>query len=199
MFIVISKGLLTMSNEIFGSPLRVVGRYLKLAKTQLEMGEKVEKEHTDVYKMFETYLKKHDLKMPLSRKEFFRTIAKAHIKELKDYYDRLEKIEGGAHKEAMDFTSISTMIRPDKKLDDRELVSVLRLSQAAELDAVHLYELIADATDNTTVKKVAQSVADEEKVHAGEFGALIDKLDKTNKKLLEEGAKEVEDMKSEST
>jgi len=180
--------------DIKTSALRVVGSFLKSAESQLEMGKKVEKEHQDVYDYFEKFLKKHDLEMPLSRDELYKMISEAHLKEDSAYYTKLEKIDPH-HKEAMDFTSISYMITPNKKLNDRELTRVLRLSQAAELDAVHLYELIADATGNATVKKVTQDIANEEKVHVSEFGSLINDLDKENEGFIEEGKKEVEDLK----
>jgi len=76
------------------SAFRVVCAFLKLSESQLEMGKKVEKEHDDVYEYFSSFLKKHDIKMPLSRSDFFEMIAKAHLKELRDYYDRLKKMEG---------------------------------------------------------------------------------------------------------
>lgn len=69
---------------------RVIASF-KMAGDQLEKGRKVEQEHTDVYVLLETFLEKNGLKMPLSRKEFFEMIAKSHIKEVRDYYDKLEK------------------------------------------------------------------------------------------------------------
>lgn len=69
---------------------RVVASFRK-SEDQLDKGRKIEREHTDVYVLLETYLEKNGLEMPLSRKEFFEMIAKSHIKEVKDYYDKLEK------------------------------------------------------------------------------------------------------------
>ena len=173
------------------SALRVVCSFLKKAESQLEMGKKVEEEHDDVYEYFSKFLKKHDIKMPLSRGDFFEMIAKSHIKELRDYYDRLKKMEGEHHKEAMDFTSISPLITPGKKLTDSEIARALRLSIAAELDAVHLYELIADSVGDKKVQEVMKSVANEEKVHAGEFTEILSRFDKDYDRSVEEGRKEV--------
>ena len=157
---------------------------------QLEIGIKVEKEHTDVYNLLEDFLKKHDLKMPLSRKDFFEYIARAHISEVKDYYDKLIK---HVEKHAMDFSSISPLLEPGNPLDERELVRAIRLALSAEEDAASLYELIADATKNSMVKDVMNDIANEEKVHKGELQKILFMLDKKEKESLEEGAKEVEE------
>jgi len=82
---------------------------------------------------------------------------------------------------------------PDRKLKPRELSRALRLSRAAEEEAVHLYEALADATDDKLAKKVLQEIADEERVHAGEFQKLLNILLKDEEKLLAEGAAEVEE------
>jgi len=84
-------------------------------------------------------------------------------------------------------------LTPGKKLDERELTRALRQGLAAEEEAVHLYEAIVDATDNKTVKEVMQSVADEERVHVGEIQRLLEILVKDERKLLDEGAAEVND------
>jgi len=173
------------------SAYRVVSAFLKVSESQLEMGKKVEEEHDDVYEYFYNFLRKHDIKMPLNRSEFFEMIAKAHIKELRDYYDRLKKMEGEHHKEAMDFTSISPLLTPDKKLTDSEIARALRLSIAAELDAVHTYELIADSVGDKKVQEVMKSVANEEKVHAGEFTEILSRFDKDYDKSVEKGRKEI--------
>jgi hypothetical protein len=173
------------------SAFKVVRAFLKVSESQLEMGKKVEEEHDDVYEYFSKLLKKHDIEMPLSRDEFFEKIARAHIAEIKDYYDRLKKMEGEHHKEAMDFTSISPLLTPDKKLTDSEIARALRLSIAAELDAVHLYELIADSVGDKKVQEVMKSVANEEKVHAGEFTEILSRFDKNYDQSVEKGRKEV--------
>jgi rubrerythrin len=97
-----------------------------------------------------------------------------------------------APKEAMDFTSIAPMITPDKKLTDSEIARALRLSIAAELDAVHLYELIADSVEDKKVQEVMRSVAQEENVHAGEFTEILSRFDKGFDRSIEEGRKEAE-------
>ena len=105
-------------------------------------------------------------------------------KQGKEYYE----------KKAMDFSSIAPALEPGKPLNDRELIRTIRLALAAEEDAAHLYELIADSTKNNDVKKVLQDIANEEKVHSSELRTLIKKLDSDEIKFMDEGEKEVNDL-----
>jgi rubrerythrin len=89
-------------------------------------------------------------------------------------------------------------IVPVKKMDKRELTRALRLSLAAEEEAIHLYEALADATDNQLAKTVLQDIANEEKVHAGEFQRLLNILLKDEEKWLAEGAEEVNELAEEA-
>jgi len=86
---------------------------------------------------------------------------------------------------------------PDRKLSDRELLRGLRQSLAAEQEATHLYYALADATDNLLAKRVLEDVAEEERVHAGEFLRLIELLSTDEKRLLNQGTQEVEEMREE--
>ncbi|MBZ9569871.1 demethoxyubiquinone hydroxylase family protein [Patescibacteria group bacterium] len=79
-----------------------------------------------------------------------------------------------------------------KKEDlDRE---ILRVGIIAELDAVNLYEQMAAMTENENIKKILLDIAKEEKTHVGEFQTLLLKEDSEQKKELEEGKKEVEEL-----
>lgn len=86
---------------------------------------------------------------------------------------------------------------PDRKMSKRELTRAIRLNLAAEEEAVHLYEAMADATDDALAKEVLQDIADEERVHAGEFQRLLNILLEDEEDLLAEGAEEVEEMAEE--
>jgi rubrerythrin len=87
---------------------------------------------------------------------------------------------------------------PAKKMDKRELTRALRLSVAAEEEAIHLYEALADSTDIELAKKVLQDIADEEKVHVGEFQRLLNILLEDEQNFLSEGAEEVNEMAEEA-
>jgi hypothetical protein len=87
--------------ELKKSAVRVASFFLKEAgySEELKMGIEVEKEHADVYKFFEEFLKKNDLKMPITIDEFATMIAKAHLKEAPtEYYTKLEDMEKGFKK-----------------------------------------------------------------------------------------------------
>jgi rubrerythrin len=93
-----------------------------------------------------------------------------------------------------EFTNPFSGVVPGRKLTDSELARALRLNLAAEEEAVHLYQAHADATDNKLAKKVLLDIADEERVHAGEFQRLLNILLKDEEVLLAEGAEEVNQM-----
>jgi len=57
------------------------------------MGLEIEKEHSDALDFFKKVLKENDVEMPIPDDEFFEMIAKAHIREIPDYYTRLKKME----------------------------------------------------------------------------------------------------------
>ena len=93
-----------------------------------------------------------------------------------------------------EFVNPFSGILPNRKLSARELTRALRLSLAAEEEAIHLYEALADATDNKLAKAVLQDIANEEKVHVGEFQQLLNILLEDEEKWLREGAEEVDEM-----
>ena len=71
---------------------------------------------------------------------------------------------------------------------------ILRSAIIAELDAINLYEQMADMTQNKNIRKILLDVAREEKTHVGEFQTLLLMGDKEQEKELEEGKKEVKDL-----
>jgi rubrerythrin len=93
-----------------------------------------------------------------------------------------------------EFVNPFSGILPNRKLSARELARALRLSLAAEEEAIHLYEALADATDNKLAKAVLQDIANEEKVHVGEFQQLLNILLEDEEKWLREGAEEVDEL-----
>ncbi len=79
----------------------------------------------------------------------------------------------------------------DKKDLDKE---ILRLAVIAELDAINLYEQMANMTGNANLKQVLLEVAREEKTHVGEFQAMLLKEDREQEKELANGRDEVDEM-----
>jgi len=82
----------------------------------------------------------------------------------------------------------------DRKMTHEELVRAVRFAVAAEYEAVQLYMQIAEATDNGLAREVMKDVADEERVHAGEFLKLLYHLAPDEEKFYAEGFHEVEEM-----
>lgn len=90
---------------------------------------------------------------------------------------------------------IPIILEKIKKEDlDKE---ILRIAIIAELDAINLYEQMANLTENMYLKKLLLDVAREEKTHVGEFQTLLLKLDQEQVKELEKGKKEVEELVEE--
>jgi len=79
----------------------------------------------------------------------------------------------------------------DQEKLDRE---ILRVAVIAELDAINLYEQLAAATENETLKEILLEVAKEEKTHVGEFQTLLLKIDKEQVEELKKGQEEVEEI-----
>jgi rubrerythrin len=80
----------------------------------------------------------------------------------------------------------------DRKLTDQELIRAIRFMVAAEYEAIQLYMQLAESTDNKLAVEVLKDIADEERVHAGEFLRLLRELAPDEEKLYTKGAKEVE-------
>jgi len=89
--------------------------------------------------------------------------------------------------------AFSGLIR-ERKLTDTELIRAIRFMISAEYEAVQLYMQLAESTDNRLAKDVLVDIADEERVHAGEFLRLLQELAPDEKELYDKGAKEVQGM-----
>lgn len=140
---------------------------------QLEKGTKVEMEHTSE---------------PLVAEK----IAKDHLAEIPDYYDRLEKMEkaAGVVHEIFHKVPIGKSIPPGPDKDKE----ILRTSIIAEYDAINLYEQMANEATFMPLKQVLLDVAAEEKEHVGEFESLLEYIDQQHEELVEKGEDEVEEL-----
>jgi len=77
----------------------------------------------------------------------------------------------------------------DRKLTDQELIRAIRYAVAAEYEAIQLYMQLAESTDHKLAKAVLIDIADEERVHAGEFLRVLKELDPKETDFYEEGKK----------
>jgi len=84
-------------------------------------------------------------------------------------------------------------LKKDRKLTSEELIRAIRFMIAAEYEAIQLYMQLAESTDNKLAQDVLKDIADEERVHAGEFLRLLKELATDEEKFYREGAKEVEE------
>lgn len=82
----------------------------------------------------------------------------------------------------------------DRKLTKEEVIRAIRYSIAAEYEAIQLYVQLAESLDDKLAKEVLMDVANEERVHAGEFLRLLKHLDPEEEKFYQEGVEEVEEM-----
>lgn len=92
-----------------------------------------------------------------------------------------------------EFGSPFSGLSSDRKLTKEELIRAIRFMIAAEYEAVQLYMQLAESIDDELAIAVLKDIADEERVHAGEFLRLLKHLAPEEEKFYEEGAEEVEE------
>jgi rubrerythrin len=92
-----------------------------------------------------------------------------------------------------DFGNPFAGLAKDRKLTKAELVRSVRFMIAAEYEAIQLYMQLAESTDNALAIEVLKDIADEERVHAGEFLRLLKELEPEEEGFYREGAEEVEE------
>lgn len=92
-----------------------------------------------------------------------------------------------------EFSNPFSGLKANRKLSKEELIRSIRLMIAAEYEAVQLYMQLAESIDNKLAQKILVDVANEERVHAGEFLRLLKHLAPDEDKFYQEGAQEVEE------
>jgi len=93
-----------------------------------------------------------------------------------------------------EFGSAFSGVAYDRKLTHEELIRAIRYMIAAEYEATQLYMQLAESIDNRLAVEVLKEIADEERVHAGEFLKLLKELAPDEERFYSEGTKEVEEM-----
>ena len=84
-------------------------------------------------------------------------------------------------------------LKRGEKISEQELIRAIRFMIAAEYEAIQFYMQLAESTDNKLAIEVLKDIADEERVHAGEFLRLLKELDPKEEEFYKEGAEEVEE------
>ena len=82
----------------------------------------------------------------------------------------------------------------EHKLTGEELIRAVRFLVAAEYEATQMYMQLAESIDDPFAQAVLKDVADEERVHAGQFLKLLQHLAPDEAKLYEKGAKEDDEI-----
>ena len=96
-----------------------------------------------------------------------------------------------------DFGTPFSGLAKERKLTHEELVRAIRFMIAAEYEAIQLYMQLAESTNDKLAIEVLKDIADEERVHAGEFLRLLKHLAPDEEKFYAEGAEEVEEEMKE--
>jgi len=76
------------------------------------------------------------------------------------------------------------VLKKNRKLTNEELIRSIRFMISAEYEAIQLYMQLAESTDNKLAQEVLKDIADEERVHAGEFLRLLKELAPDEEKIL---------------
>lgn len=92
-----------------------------------------------------------------------------------------------------EFGTPFSVLKNDRKLTNAELIRAIRLMVAAEYEATQMYIQLSESIDNKLAIEVLKDIANEERVHAGEFLRLLHELAPDEKTFYAEGAKEVEE------
>jgi len=86
-----------------------------------------------------------------------------------------------------------------QKLTPEELVRAIRFMVSAEYEAIQLYMQLSESTNNKLVADVLVDIANDERVHAGEFLRLLQQLAPDEEKYYQQGKNEVDqEIKSNS-
>ncbi|MCP3965037.1 MAG: rubrerythrin [Lentisphaerae bacterium] len=93
-----------------------------------------------------------------------------------------------------EFCTPFSVLHSDRKLTNGELTRAIRFMIAAEYEAIQLYLQLAESTDNKLAHDVLVDIANEEKVHAGEFIRLLKELNPDEQRFYDEGAHEVDEI-----
>jgi rubrerythrin len=91
-----------------------------------------------------------------------------------------------------DFGSPFSGLANERPLTHEELTRAIRFLVSAEYEAVQMYTQLAESTTNKLAIEVLKDIANEERVHAGEFLRLLHELAPDEEKYYKKGYGEVE-------
>ncbi len=91
-----------------------------------------------------------------------------------------------------DFATAFTPKASDRMLNRNELIRAIRLFIADEYEAIQVYTQLAESIEDELAKEILLDIANEERVHAGEFLRLLYTLAPEEETFYKQGAEEVE-------
>lgn len=94
----------------------------------------------------------------------------------------------------MGFSKSPVELNRTKKFTKDEILMAIREDIAAEIDAINLYLSQAMLVDDDFVRSVLLDIANEEKVHLGEFLSVLEKLDPEQVKAIKKGRQETSEF-----
>jgi len=97
-----------------------------------------------------------------------------------------------------EFSTPFSVKKNDRKLNKEELVRAIRFSIAAEYEAIQLYEEIEESIDNEEARKILKEVAEDEKIHVGNFLHLLKLIAPEEEEFYQEGCSEAKEILSEN-
>jgi len=104
-----------------------------------------------------------------------------------------EKVEENKILKFNDFINETLSFIPgdNKKTNDSQ---ILRAAIIGELDAINLYEQMADVAEDEKVKKLLLDISKEEKTHIGELESLLFEIDPEQLEEMNNGEKEQKEI-----
>ena len=97
-----------------------------------------------------------------------------------------------------EFATPFSVKKSDRKLTKEELIRAIRFSIASEYEAIQLYEEIQESIDDEKSKKLLEEIAEDEKIHVGNFLYLLKQLSPEESEFYGEGVQEAEKIIKES-
>ena len=82
----------------------------------------------------------------------------------------------------------------DRMLSKEELIRAIRFSIASEFEAIQLYEQLRDSINDEACKKILEEVAQDERIHVGNFQYILNELSPDDKSATREGFEEAKEI-----
>lgn len=93
-----------------------------------------------------------------------------------------------------EFSTPFSCKKSDRKLTKEELIRAIRFSIASEFEAIQLYEEIQESIDDEKSIKLLEEIAEDERVHVGNFLYLLKTLAPEESESYGEGVEEAEEI-----